>query len=183
MTGDRSRRTLAAPPRDWWIERGLVRPGEHGPWFWLLSILFHVPLYLFLLFRSVDWFRRRLAPAPGFLLIFYWVYWGEHAILWGDPRYGLAVYPVLLAIALTGGGLTFLAPMNRPDVAALRRSARQNPRLDAAFRAAIALAPVTRSADMEAVSAQTALTQDQQDGDSKTLPDGEHPGSRDNREV
>jgi hypothetical protein len=39
-------------------------------------------------------------PASGFPMLFYWAYWAEHALVWGDPRFGLAVYPVLVAIAL-----------------------------------------------------------------------------------
>jgi len=31
-------------------------------------------------------------------------YWAEHAVVWGDPRYGLAVYPALLSIALARAG-------------------------------------------------------------------------------
>ena len=49
-----------------------------------------------------------MAPAFGFLVLFYWAYWAEHAIVWGDPRFGLAVYPLLVAMALAppgrGGG-------------------------------------------------------------------------------
>lgn len=82
-----------------------------------------------------------------------------------------------------GGGLTFQAPMSRLDVAALRRSARENPRLAAAFLAAIALAAITRSANMEGATAQAAVTQDHQDGDDKNPQDGEHPGGRGKRKV
>jgi hypothetical protein len=94
---------FAAPPRDWWIERGLVRPGEHRPWFWTLSVLFHMPLYVLLLLRSRQWWLGRPAgPALGFPVLLYWAYWAQHAILWGDPRFGLAVYPVLVGIAIAG---------------------------------------------------------------------------------
>lgn len=93
---------FAAPPRDWWISRGLVRPGERRPVFWTLSLLFWVPPYAALLFSTLSAARRRAAP-PGlcFLMLFYWGYWVEHAIVWGDPRFGLAVYPVLLSITLS----------------------------------------------------------------------------------
>jgi hypothetical protein len=107
---------FGAPPRDWWIERGMVRPGEHRPWFWLLSLLFHVPLYLALLAATRSALRGAAAPGLAFLVLFYWVYWGEHAILWGDPRYGLAVYPVLLAIALA----TILSVSGRGSAASPR---------------------------------------------------------------
>lgn len=93
---------FAAPPRDWWISRGHFRPGEHRTGFWILSALFHMPLYLLLLLRTGQWVKRRVSftPACGFIVLLYWAYWAEHAVAWGDPRYGLAVYPVLLAIAL-----------------------------------------------------------------------------------
>jgi 4-amino-4-deoxy-L-arabinose transferase-like glycosyltransferase len=93
---------FAAPPRDWWIERGHFRPGEHRTAFWILSVLFHVPLYLILLLRTGQWWKGRASPALGFVVLLYWMYWLEHAILWGDPRFGLAVYPLLVGIAIAG---------------------------------------------------------------------------------
>lgn len=93
---------FAAPPRDWWIARGHFRPGEHRIGFWILSALFHVPLYLLLLFRSGQWWTGRATPALGFLVLLYWAYWAQHALTWGDPRFGLAVYPVLVGIAIAG---------------------------------------------------------------------------------
>ncbi|MFA6149532.1 MAG: glycosyltransferase family 39 protein, partial [bacterium] len=95
---------FAAPPRDWWIERGMVRPGEHRAGFWILAALFHVPLFLFLSLRTCDWWGRRALPATGFLLLLYWTYWAVHALAWGDPRYGLAVYPVLVSMVLPRSG-------------------------------------------------------------------------------
>jgi len=91
---------FAAPPRDWWIARGHFRPGEHRTGFWILSALFHIPLYVLLLLRSGQWWVGRAAPALGFLVLLYWAYWAQHAIVWGDPRFGLAVYPVLTGIAI-----------------------------------------------------------------------------------
>jgi len=91
---------FAAPPRDWWISRGHFRPGEHRTGFWILSALFHVPLYLLLLLRTGQWWKGRASPALGFLVLLYWTYWVQHAITWGDPRFGLAVYPILVAMAL-----------------------------------------------------------------------------------
>jgi 4-amino-4-deoxy-L-arabinose transferase-like glycosyltransferase len=93
---------FAGPPRDWWISRGLVRPGEHRPWFWTLSVLFHMPLYVFLLLRSRQWWLGLAGPALGFLVLLYWVYWVLHALTWGDPRFGLAVYPLLVGITIAG---------------------------------------------------------------------------------
>ncbi len=94
--------TFAAPPRDWWISRGMVRPNEHRPIFWTLSLLFWIPPYAGLVAATLSAVRKR-AAAPGlcFLILFYWGYWAEHALVWGDPRFGLAVYPVLIAIALS----------------------------------------------------------------------------------
>ncbi len=93
---------FAAPPRDWWIARGHFPPGEHRTAFWVLAALFHIPLYVLLLLRTVRWWKDKGPPAAGFLLLLYWAYWGQHAVVWGDPRFGLAVYPVLVAIALPG---------------------------------------------------------------------------------
>jgi hypothetical protein len=91
---------FAAPPRDWWIARGHFLPGEHRTVFWILAALFHIPFYFFLLHRSWQWVRGRGALAFGFPLLFYWAYWAEHALVWGDPRFGLAVYPLLVAMVL-----------------------------------------------------------------------------------
>jgi 4-amino-4-deoxy-L-arabinose transferase-like glycosyltransferase len=102
---------FAAPPRDWWISRGHFRPGEHRTVFWILSALLHVPLYLLLLLRCRQWWMGRAASALGFAVLLYWTYWLEHAILWGDPRFGLAVYPLLVGIAIAG------APANREAAA------------------------------------------------------------------
>jgi len=91
---------FAAPPRDWWVARGDFRPGEHRTSFWILAGLFHIPLYLFLLCRTWQWGAGKATTAYGVLLLYYWFYWAEHALMWGDSRYGLAVYPVLVGIAL-----------------------------------------------------------------------------------
>ncbi|NNG45952.1 MAG: phospholipid carrier-dependent glycosyltransferase [Deltaproteobacteria bacterium] len=91
---------FAAPPRDWWIARGYFRPGEHRTSFWILAGLFHIPLYLFLLYRTWQWGAGKATPAYGVFLLFYWFYWAEHALVWGDPRFGLAVYPLLVVMVL-----------------------------------------------------------------------------------
>ena len=97
---------FAAPARDWWIARGHFRPGEHRTSFWILAALFHMPLYLLLLLRTCQWAGRGRSPAFGVLVLFYWTYWIEYAVIWGDPRFGLAVYPLLvgMAIPFPGGG-------------------------------------------------------------------------------
>lgn len=89
---------FGAPPRDWWIYRGDFRPGEHRTVFWILAALFHIPFYLFFLYRTWQWGRGSALPAFGFIVLLYWTYWIEHALVWGDPRFGLAVYPVLVAM-------------------------------------------------------------------------------------
>lgn len=93
---------FAAPARDWWDARGYFRPGEHRTEFWILSGLLHVPLYLLLLLRTAQWWKGRASPGLGLLILLYWAYWAEHAMIWGDPRFGLAVYPVLVGIAAAG---------------------------------------------------------------------------------
>jgi 4-amino-4-deoxy-L-arabinose transferase-like glycosyltransferase len=91
---------FAAPPRDWWIARGYIRPGGHRISFWILAGLFHVPLYIFLLYRSGQWVAGRAPFVLGVPVLFYWVYWSEHALVLGDPRFGLAVYPLLVLMVL-----------------------------------------------------------------------------------
>ena len=106
--------SFAAPPRDWWIARGLSRPGEHRAGYWVLAALFHIPLYLLLLYRTSEWVRGRAGPSLGFLLLFYWAYWAEHAIIWGDPRFGLAVYPLLVAVAIPPPGAAAVSGAAEP---------------------------------------------------------------------
>lgn len=94
----------SAPPRDWWLARGHTRPGEHRLDFWLLAAVYYVPFYLILLLRAWQWARRRHPPSFGFLLLLFFAYGGQHVLVWGDQRFNLAVYPVLLAIALRSPG-------------------------------------------------------------------------------
>jgi len=96
--------TFAAPARDWWIAKGYFPPGGDRTRFWILAGLFHLPLYVLLLVRTGQWLKGDVAPAFGFLVVFYWAYWAEHAIIWGDPRFGLAVYPLLVAVAIPPPG-------------------------------------------------------------------------------
>jgi hypothetical protein len=91
---------FTAPSRDWWIATGRARPNEHGMLYWVLSVLFHMPLYVLLLIRTGQWRKGKTSPAHGFLILLYWAYWIEHAFVLGDPRFSLAVYPLLVAMAL-----------------------------------------------------------------------------------
>lgn len=91
---------FAALPRDWWIATGIVGPGEHSPLYWTLAILFHVPLYLALAARTFQWLLGLLEPPAAFAVAFYWAYWAEHALLWGDPRFSVPVYPLLVGLLL-----------------------------------------------------------------------------------
>jgi hypothetical protein len=91
----------SAPPRDWWLARGHTRPGEHRLDFWILAVVYYVPFYLILLVRTWQWVRRRHPPSFAFLLLLFFAYGAQHALVWGDQRFNLAVYPVLLAIALS----------------------------------------------------------------------------------
>lgn len=89
---------FAAPSRDWWDVRGYFRPGVHTTEFWVLSALFHIPFYVLLLLRGWQWWVGRTTAALGFVILLYGAYWLEHAVTWGDPRYGLAVYPMLVSM-------------------------------------------------------------------------------------
>jgi len=89
---------FAAPARNWWVWRGTIQPHEHGWKYVGIVLLFHIPFYLFLLHRSVQWLSGTVPATIGFMLLLYWSYWAEHAILIGDPRYGLGVYPILVGL-------------------------------------------------------------------------------------
>ena len=92
---------FAAPSRDWWVATGRARLNEHGGVYWVLAVLFHVPLYLLLLLRGWEWCKGRVSPAQGFLVLLYLAYWAQYSLIYGDPRFGVPVYPVLVGIALT----------------------------------------------------------------------------------
>jgi 4-amino-4-deoxy-L-arabinose transferase-like glycosyltransferase len=118
---------FAAPPRDWWNELGLVRPDRRHPPSWLAPALFHLPLHLLLAWEMLAWLKGRADSRIGFLLLFYMAYWAEHALLWGDPRYGLAVYPLLTGLALHSlarRGAVRAGPYAAGDVPGLREAAR-----------------------------------------------------------
>ena len=73
-------------------------PGEARPWYWTLHDYAFRTLFLFLAFRTFQWAAGRAGRPLGVLVLFYWAYWIEHALVLGTPRFGLAVYPVLIAM-------------------------------------------------------------------------------------
>ena len=92
---------FAAPSRDWWITTGRARLNEHGLLYWVLAVLFHAPLYLLFFLRGRQWCKGRASPALGFLVLLYLAYWAQYSLIYGDPRFGIPVYPVLVGIAIT----------------------------------------------------------------------------------
>ena len=61
-------------------------------------ILLTIPLYLALLYRSAQFVKRGLNAPLSFLLVFYLLYWAQYALIWGDPRFSVPVYPILLCL-------------------------------------------------------------------------------------
>ena len=98
---------FAAPSRDWWIATGRARLNEHGTAYWIVVALFHAPLYLLLLLGSWQWWKGRSTPALGFPVLLYLAYWAQYSLIYGDPRFGIPVYPLLVGIALTLTRSTF----------------------------------------------------------------------------
>ncbi len=91
---------FAAPSRDWWITTGRARLNEHGLLYWVLAGMFHVPLYLLLFLRGWQCCKGRASPALGFVVLLYLAYWAQYSLIYGDPRFGIPVYPLLIGIAL-----------------------------------------------------------------------------------
>ena len=91
---------FANPARDWWWDRGRYGAGEPRPWYWGMYDMLHRSLFLCLLYRGCLALRgSTLAPA-GFAAIFACAYWGLHAVLLGEGRFALAIYPLLAAMPL-----------------------------------------------------------------------------------
>ena len=90
---------FAVPSIDWWVHSGKVQ-GVRGNIPVLLLMLFFLPFYIFLGVR-VWGFLRGVDPgyAISFLVVFFLCYWGTYAMLVGEPRFSLPVYPVLIALA------------------------------------------------------------------------------------
>jgi hypothetical protein len=94
---------FANPARDWWWERGLYGPGDPRPWYWGMYDMLHRILFLCLLYRGVQALRGRTLAPVGFVALFACAYWGMYAVLWGEGRFALAIYPLLAAMPLTWG--------------------------------------------------------------------------------
>jgi 4-amino-4-deoxy-L-arabinose transferase-like glycosyltransferase len=99
---------FASPARDWWWERGRYGPGEPREWYWVVHDLFHRFLFLVLLFLVFRTVCGKLPAPRGFVALFCFFYWIEYSLILGIPRYGLPIYPALLALLIPDS-------RNRPD--------------------------------------------------------------------
>jgi 4-amino-4-deoxy-L-arabinose transferase-like glycosyltransferase len=90
---------FALPSIDWWIHSGKVS-NVRGNVPVLLLMLLHLPFYIF--FAGRVWGLLR-AGDPGYaisyLVVFFLFYWITYAMLVGEPRFSLPVYPVLISLA------------------------------------------------------------------------------------
>lgn len=92
---------FAAPGVDWWIQSGRLKAGEaqgSGP-FLAVALLFHGILYLFFFWRLLLLAQRKLDLPMTFLVLFFALYWGIYTLLWGEIRFSIPVYPVLILFA------------------------------------------------------------------------------------
>jgi 4-amino-4-deoxy-L-arabinose transferase-like glycosyltransferase len=96
----RNTKDFTSPARDWWWARGRYGPGEARPWYWTLHDIFHRFLYLVLLYRVFQTFRGKFPASRGFIALFCFLYWAEHSLILGIPRYALPVYAALLALLI-----------------------------------------------------------------------------------
>jgi len=101
---------FASPGVDWWIQSGRLKTAGalDSPVFWLFALVYHAPFYAFFAWRIMHLIRGDRPLALSFLVLFFLCYWGEYAILWGETRYSLPVYPVL----------PMFAPWERPGAGA-----------------------------------------------------------------
>jgi len=90
----------STPPLNWWLERGRTRPRELRTLFRIFAGIYYVPFYAALLFGTWQWARGRRPPWFGFLVLFYLAYGAQYAMVWGDQRFNLPVYPILVLVAL-----------------------------------------------------------------------------------
>jgi hypothetical protein len=92
---------FAAPGVDWWIQSGRLKTGEaqRSAPFLLFALLFHGIFYLFFFWRFTLLARGKLDLPMIFLVLFFALYWGTYALLWGEIRFSVPVYPVLVLFA------------------------------------------------------------------------------------
>jgi 4-amino-4-deoxy-L-arabinose transferase-like glycosyltransferase len=93
---------FASPARDWWWERGRYGPGDAREWYWAVHDVFHRFLFLVLLYLVFRTVRGKLPAPRGFVALFCFLYWIEYSLLLGIPRYGIPIYPALLALLIPG---------------------------------------------------------------------------------
>jgi len=88
---------FAAPSVDWLIQTGRLGTGaaQRSAPFLAAAALLHLPLYGFLGWRLYGLFRGRLPLPLSFFVLFFLAYWGVYALMWGEPRFSVPVYPVL----------------------------------------------------------------------------------------
>jgi len=90
---------FAVPSIDWWFHSGKVNNvRENLPV--LLLMMLHLPFYIFFAVRVWGLLRE---GDPGYsipyLVVFFLFYWITYAMLWGEPRFSLPVYSVLITLA------------------------------------------------------------------------------------
>lgn len=92
---------FAAPAVDWWIQSGRLKTGaaQRSATFLATAVLFHGIFYLFFLGRLLRLVRGNAGLAETFLVLFVGCYWGTYALLWGEPRFAIPVYPLLILFA------------------------------------------------------------------------------------
>ena len=95
---------FASPARDWWWERGRYGPGEAREWYWAVHDVFHRFLFLVLLYLVFRTVRGKLPAPRGFVAVFCFLYWIEYSLVLGIPRYGVPIYPALLALLIPNPG-------------------------------------------------------------------------------
>lgn len=92
---------FASPGVDWWIQSGRLKTGGalDSPAFWLFALVYHAPFYGFLVWRLAHLIRGDLPSAVSFFVLFFLCYWGEYSLLWGENRFSIPVYPLLVLFA------------------------------------------------------------------------------------
>jgi 4-amino-4-deoxy-L-arabinose transferase-like glycosyltransferase len=90
---------FALPSIDWWIYSGKVRNAAEN--FAVLAFaLVILPFYVFLAVRVWGLVG---GAYPGYailyVVLFFLCYWGTYAMLVGEPRFSLPVYPCLISLA------------------------------------------------------------------------------------